>query len=47
MTSAQVTFRMEDAELAKMREAMADMSISNTSEFVRRAIMHKIRRECA
>lgn len=38
----QITFRMSRKELEKMRKGMKEEGTDNVSEFVRRAIMHKI-----
>jgi len=47
MTGA-ITFRMSAQEYDEMKEAMAKEGVKNTSEFVRRAIMHRMRKEgCA
>jgi len=43
-----VTFRMSAQELDAMKAAMAKEGVKNTSEFVRRAIMHMMKKEgCA
>ena len=42
-----ITFRMSAQEFDAMKEAMAKEGVKSTSEFVRRAITHRMKEGCA